>query len=97
MGPMGPIGPMGPMGSMGPMGPVGPQGENRRLGGESNREIVSCRACVRAVRMPGEIRARNVVLARSLFPFRLGGFPFSLVDPPSPPTSYPALLALSVY
>ncbi len=38
------------------------------------------RAGVRAVRMPGEIRARNVVWALSLFPFVAGGLPFPLWD-----------------
>ena len=52
------------------------------------------RACVRAVRMPSEIRARNRVRAPSLFPFAVGCFPFSLESPPLPPTSYPTLVGL---
>ena len=60
---------------------------DRRLGGgESIREIVSCRACVRAVRIPSEIRARNRVSALSLFPFSLRR-PSLFPLPPPPPTS----------
>ena len=55
----------------------------RRLGGESNREIVSCRACVRA-RSVSLVRSRPQMsspppLPPSLFPFAPRTFPFSLV------------------
>ena len=41
----------------------------RRLGGESNREIVSCRACVRALWLPSEIGSQFGARTFSLFPF----------------------------
>ena len=44
-----------------------------------NREIVSCRACVRAVPLPSQIAAQNNVVSLSLFPFGPGAFPFSLL------------------
>ena len=58
----------------------------RRLGGVSsplgrpprNREIVSCRACVRAVNARWKCTS-NVIPAFSLFPLCPGAFPFSLV------------------
>ena len=58
----------------------------RRLGGVSsplgrpprNREIVSCRACVRAKGLPGGNAAQNTCSAFSLFPLSPAGFPFSL-------------------
>ena len=49
-------------------------------GGESNREIVSCRACVRAVRLPSRFGAKKSVTLLSLFPLFAGEFSlFSLV------------------
>ena len=59
---------------------------HRRLGGVSsplgrpprNREIVSCRACVRAKGLPGGNAAQRGCSAFSLFPFCAAGFPFSL-------------------
>ena len=52
-------------------------------GAELNREIVSCRACVRAVCMSSEIGAKNVVCRFPLSLFGPGGFPFSLSPPPN--------------
>ena len=60
-------------------------------GGESNREIVSCRACVRAqsrclVRSGSNLGGRAFPFSLfppvglSLFPFVAGAFPFSLVS-----------------
>ena len=43
-----------------------------------NREIVSCRACVRAVNARWKCTS-NVIRAFSLFPLCPGAFPFSLV------------------
>ena len=43
-------------------------------GAELNREIVSCRACVRAVCMSSEIGVKIYGLAFSLFPFWTGRF-----------------------
>ena len=53
---------------------------DRRLGGESNREIVLCRACVRAqsVSLVGS-RLQMWSPPPSLFPFPPRAFPFSLV------------------
>ena len=45
-----------------------------------DREIVSCRACVRAVWLPSRIPGQNSVSRRSLFPFGLPAFPFSLLS-----------------
>ena len=57
----------------------------RRLGGDSDREIVSFRSCVRAVWLPGGIRAQIrggafpfSLLARRVFPFPLCGRACSL-------------------
>ena len=47
-------------------------------GAELNREIVSCRACVRAVCMSSEFGAKMCGRSLSLFPFPAGGFPFPL-------------------
>ena len=52
------------------------------------------RACVRAVRMPSEIRARNRVRALPFSLFVALLFPFSLESPPLPPPSYPTLVGL---
>ena len=43
-------------------------------GAELNREIVSCRACVRAVCMSSEFGAKIYGRGLSLFPFRLRRF-----------------------
>ena len=43
-------------------------------GAELNREIVSCRACVRAVCMSSEFGAKIYGLLLSLFPFWTGRF-----------------------
>ena len=53
---------------------------DRRLGGESNREIVSCRACVRAQSV-SLVRSRPqfAIPSPSLFPLCPRAFPFSLV------------------
>ena len=58
---------------------------DRRLGGDSDREIVSFRSCVRAVWLPGGIRAQMTpgsfpfsLLPRRVFPFPLWGRAFSL-------------------
>ena len=66
-------------------------------GGETNREIVSWRACVRArgldaLSNPGE----KVICCLSLFPFWPAWLSLFPSLPPLPTTSYPALLALSV-
>ncbi len=52
----------------------------RRLGGESNWEIVSCRACVRAQSV-SLVRSRPQIgkPPPSLFPFAPRAFPFSRV------------------
>ena len=67
---------------------------------ELNQEIVSCRACVRAVCMSSEIGVKISGRSLSLFPFRRGRF--SLFSwsiekerkkespSPRPPISYPA-------
>ena len=47
-------------------------------GAELNREIVSCRACVRAVCMSSECGAETYGLLLSLFPFGLRRFSLSL-------------------
>ena len=47
-------------------------------GAELNREIVSCRACVRAACMSSEIGVKIYGRALSLFLFRLGQFSFFL-------------------
>ena len=57
-------------------------------GAELNREIVSCRACVRAVCMSSEFGVKIYGLPLSLFPFGLGRL--SLFPIPCPPISYPA-------
>ena len=58
-------------------------------GAELNREIVSCRACVRAVCMSSEFGVKIYGRPLSLLPFPAGGFPFSLSGRhvfPFPPT-----------
>ena len=78
---------------------------NRRLGGESSREIVSCRAaraCVRAIWLPSGVRSQKWLPPFSLFPLwpaelSLVGFwgdELSLFPSPHPPTSYPTLVGL---
>ena len=57
-------------------------------GVELNREIVSCRACVRAVCMSSEFGVKISGPTFSLLPFRRGRF--SLFPSPGPPISYPA-------
>ena len=57
-------------------------------GAELNREIVSCRACVRAVCMSSEFGVKIYGPGLSLFPFGPGRF--SLFPSPRPPISYPA-------
>ena len=47
--------------------------------GKSFRVVPCVRACVRAVWLPGGIRAQILLRALSLFPFVSPGFPFSLV------------------
>ena len=64
-------------------------------GAELNREIVSCRACVRAVCMSSEFGVKIYGPLLSLFLFPAGGFPFSL--PPAPQSPIQLQLALSVY
>ena len=63
-------------------------------GAELNREIVSCRACVRAVCMSSEIGVKIYGRPLSLFPFRRGGF--SLFPSPAPQSPIQLQLALSV-
>ena len=57
-----------------------------KIGGwvaELNQEIVSGRACVRAVCMSSEIGVKISGRSLSLFPFPARGFPFSLSPPPN--------------
>ena len=54
-------------------------------GAELNREIVSCRACVRAVCMSSEIGVKIYGLPLSLFPFRRGRLSLFPWDPPLTP------------
>ena len=63
-------------------------------GAELNREIVSCRACVRAVCMSSEIGVKIYGRLLSLFPFGLGRF--SLFPSPAPQSPIQLQLALSV-
>ena len=64
-------------------------------GAELNREIVSCRACVRAVCMSSEFGAKKCGPGLSLFPFGLGRF--SLFPSPAPQSPIQLQLALSEY
>ena len=45
-----------------------------------DREIVSCRACVRAVWLPSRIPDQMPVSGRALFPLGSPAFPFSLLS-----------------
>ena len=64
-------------------------------GAELNREIVSCRACVRAVCMSSEFGAKKCGRPLSLFPFRPERF--SLFPSPAPQSPIQLQLALSVH
>ena len=63
-------------------------------GAELNREIVSCRACVRAVCMSSEFGAKIYGRGLSLFLFRRGRL--SLFPSPAPQSPIQLQLALSV-
>ena len=67
----------------------------RGWGAELNREIVSRRACVRAVCMSSELGAKIYGRGLSLFPFRRGRF--SLFPSPAPQSPIQLQLALSVF
>ena len=53
-------------------------------GAELNREIVSCRACVRAVCMSSEIGVKFYGRPLSLFPFSFAKFSLFPFESPSP-------------
>ena len=63
-------------------------------GAELNREIVSCRTCVRAVCMSSEFGVKKYGPLLSLFPFGPGRF--SLFPSPAPQSPIQLQLALSV-
>ena len=80
--------------------------KGRRLGGESNREIVSCRAVCACVRsgclVESDLKSPCPIflfpfMGRRAFPFPFLGrraFPFPSPSPPDPQTSYPTLVGL---
>ena len=72
-----------------------PNPEHRRLGGELNWEIVSCRPCVHAVCMSSEFGVKIYGRGLSLFPFWTGRF--SLSPSPRPQSPIQLQLALLVF